>query len=403
MDHIDRETLVELARHRGWPSVSVYLPAHRSPADREQDRIRAKNLLNQACEELVSQGVREPDAEAHCAPIAAAFADDTFWRDGSDGIAAFASADHSLVLRVDTPMPEQVTVGDRYSVRPLLLAWHDGVGFFALTVDKNGSNLFRCDRVGIEPVALEGAPASLADELKYDVYDEDQQLQTFASPESIAGAGRTVGMFHGHGGEKDVETQNLTRYLRKIAKAVDAALAASGDRPLVLLGVEYELALFRELSTYAAIASTQVLGSPVRYSDHEIHAKALAALSPGMHPTIEADLAEYEEKQGTQLASDDATEIAAAAAAGRVKTLMLDDGVGPFGTFDRDTLTATAVCDGSPRLLRESAPPQTPESGQCGWDLADLAAAETILNGGTVWAFSGEGAPIDGVHAVFRY
>jgi len=55
--------------------------------------------------------------------------------------------------------------------------------------------------------------------------------------------------------------------------------------------------------------------------------------------------------------------------------------------------------------LRESpeATDLTEPEAEVGWDLVDLAAAETTLHGGEVHAFVGEDAPVRGVAAVFRY
>jgi hypothetical protein len=40
---------------------------------------------------------------------------------------------------------------------------------------------------------------------------------------------------------------------------------------------------------------------------------------------------------------------------------------------------------------------------ECGWDLIDLAAAETLSHGGSVLAYRGEASPVFGAVAVFRY
>ena len=45
---ITRDELLELARHSGWPSISIHLPTHRDAANREQDRLLLKNLMKTA-------------------------------------------------------------------------------------------------------------------------------------------------------------------------------------------------------------------------------------------------------------------------------------------------------------------------------------------------------------------
>lgn len=403
MEPVDTHVLTELARHHGWPAMSLFSPMHRAGSAKEQDPIRLKNLAREGCAQLVAQGMREADAERFCAPVTGLIDDPTFRRLPADGLAIFASETGVSVIRLDVSVPEQAVVGDRFYLRPLLAAHRGDDRFFALSIDRNGCRLLRGDGASIEPVELEGVPASLAEELQYDEAQPGLQYSSVPTPATAAGGGRPTGaVFHGHGGERDVDKSNLERYLRKVEAGVSRAVSCESGVPIVLFGVDYSLALYRTLNTCAALADEQVTGSAADMPDHEIHARALEALKPRLAARTAAQLAALDEARGKGLASDDAVEIATAAAAGRVKTLLFDDSVGPFGVLDRETGQASGVCASAPRMLRESADAAAPE-GACGWDLVDLAAAETLLHGGEVVAFTGEDSPVSGVSAIYRY
>ena len=404
MDTLDHDALMSLAQPTGWPSVSLYLPTHRTAADKEPDRLHLKNLLRVAAEALLDGGERDAAASALLAPAQALLGDDTFWRDTSDGLAIFITPTETRTFRLDSPMPEQAVVGDRLYLRPLMVAYRGNQAFYALAVGMGGSRLYRGGHTKLDLVPLPGAPVSLADELKYDDETEDQlQNTTFASPESVNATGRAVATFHGHGGEKDTRKDGLVRYLRHVERAVTRAIDPEAGVPLVLLGVESAIATYRELNTYPGLVVEQVLGAVDELSPHQVHERALAALSPKFTATLAADLTELAEKGDATLVSTDPTEILEAAAAGRVKTLFLDEGTGPFGRFDRVAFRAFADCPEAPRFLRDTATPDSLPDGACGWDLVDLAVAETVLHGGAVRAFAGESAPMHGVAAVFRY
>lgn len=405
MPSVDRDALVALADHNGWPSVSLYLPTHRAGSEKEQDRIRLKNLVRSACEHLIRDGMRDADAEAFCSPARAILDDATFWRGTTEGLALFISPDGMTVAHTDAPLPEQSVVGDRYYLRPLMAAHRGDRRFFALAIDRGGCRLFRGDGASIDQIPLEGAPASLADELQYDETQESIQYSSQPSPASAAGGGRaSSAIYHGHGGEKDTDKSNLERYLRKVEAAVAKTLACHSGVPLVLLGVEYELAAYRSLNSCPSIAEEAIFGATDEMQPHRIHARSLVALEPRFATAMETELADLAEKEGSPLASHDAVEIVAAAASGRVKALFFDDSVGPFGTFDRESFEVDMVCADAPRFLRESGEADGgPADGECGWDLVDLAAAETALHGGEVHAFTGEDAPVHGVAAVYRY
>lgn len=399
---IHADTLRTLAGHRGWPSISLYLHSHRTVAHREQDRIRLKNLLRDASDRLVREGMSPSAATAACAPATALLENDTFWRDGSDGIVMFVADGAVEAIRTDTPFPEQSVVGDRFYLRPLFAAHRGDRRFFALAIDKNGCRLFEGDAASVEPVPLEGAPESLADELKYDQREESMQLTTFAGQQAQAGAGRAQGMFHGHGGEKDVEKSDLERYLRKVENAVSGAVPCDDGVPLVLLGVEYAIATYRALNTCKSLVDNHVAGATDELAPHQIHSAALEALEPHFDSLVHNAVEQVAEKAGSSLVTNDPARIVEAAVAGRVQTLLFDDSVGPFGTFNRESFSAEVVCADAPVTLREQRGASVTDE-PCGWDLVDLAIAETVLQGGDVWGFSGEDRPVHGVSALLRY
>ena len=89
MDTIDRAMLMRLADRRGWPSVSLYLPTHRTGAEKDQDPIRLRNLIKSARDELLLGGSREPETQALLAEASRLLDDATFWRQAGDGLAVF--------------------------------------------------------------------------------------------------------------------------------------------------------------------------------------------------------------------------------------------------------------------------------------------------------------------------
>lgn len=405
MDTLDHEALVSLARTSGWPSVSVYLPTHRITLETDHDRIRLRNLAKGACESLVAQGMRVADAEQFCAPLYEAASTGDFWRDSADGLAIFLSRDGMRVLRTGEPMPEQVVVGDRFYLRPLLAAHHSDQSFFALALDKNRTRLFRGDQSAITEVTLPaGTPLTFEDAMKFDdTAEPNLSNNTFHAHASSRGAQRGSSVFAGHGGEKEVANEQAARYARMVERGVSELLKLE-VAPLLLFGIDRQLADYRLANTYDRLVPEQVLGASDWLTPKQIQDKALEVLAPHFAIAVENDLHELTEREGSPLTSHDPAEIVAAAASGRVKTLFFDDSRGPFGTLDRDSLEVASLCEQSPRLLRETMDTEPRAGdGECGWDLVDLAAAETALHGGEVWAFSGEDPPVHGVAAVYRY
>lgn len=366
MATFDRDTVLSLARSRSWPSISLYLPTHRAGAGKAQDRIRFKNLIRSAHGRLTAAGLSDQQADGALAAAQSLLEDATYWRDTGEGLAVFASPDLVEVIRLDVTVPERAIVGGRFHLRTLLSAMRENHRFFALAIDRNGCRLFRGDAGDISEVPLEGAPESVADELRYDEAGPTLQHISVPTPGSSAGA-----VFHGHGGEKDTHKQALERYLRKVATALDKVTAPERGIPLLLLGVEYEVAMFRLLSDYSNIAEPFVAGATDVAKPHDIHARALEALQPVFGQAQDKWLRELGQLEGSPLATHDPVQIANAAAQGRVKSLLFEDG---DGALDEGT-----------------------------WEMIDIAAADTMLTGGEVHALSGVDTPLKGVAAVLRY
>jgi hypothetical protein len=404
-DVLDRSACAELARHSGVPSVSIYLPAHRLPATegRTEDPIRLKNLVTQADAEL-RRGMRGPEADALLKPVYDLLGDRAFWRRaGAEGIAAFAAPDFWRVMRFRSPMPEQVVVGDRFYLRPLFEAPTADTPFAVLAISRNSRRLFMGTARELNEVDLGEASDSLADELQFDEHEESLQFDSHGSPESAAGVSRGEVAYHGQGGARDRDKTDLGRYLQSVENQVTEVLMRNGEPPLVLAGVAYEIAAYRGLNRYRNTAEAQLEANPDRLSPDDLCKRATEILEPTFAASANHALDELGAKLGTGLASDDITEILPAAAAGRVKTLLFDDSVGPFGHFDKSSLSVEVLGPEVPRLLRATRPAEEAPGDGSGWDLVDLAAAETCTHAGDVFAFWGEAAPVKGVAAVFRY
>ena len=405
MDTLDRDILVKLAGHTGWPSASLHMPAHRLPTQTESDRILLRNLVKDAAGQLAAQGMRERDAEALLAPASALAADDAEWTGGFDGLAIFLSPDGVEVLRLGTSLPQAVVVGDRFYLRPLYRALRDPERFWALAIDLNRTRLFRGDQAEIAEVALpDGTPVSLSDALRFDEREESLQYHTVpgATPEGAQGV--TTALFHGHGGEKDVDHAERVRFMQELDRGVTATLGAECSDPLVLLGVGYLVADYRDQNSYPHLLAEHVDGATAEMTPRDVHLRALALLEPRHAVRVQADVDELRQLTGTDHASQDPAQILSAAAAGRVKTLFFGDGAGPWGWFDRTTFDVTHLCAARPATLREDVrEAEGFDPYECGWDLIDLAAAETVLHRGTVHAFTGEDAPVGDGAAVFRY
>jgi Bacterial archaeo-eukaryotic release factor family 3 len=381
-DLLQREHVRELIEHRDGARVSVLLPTHRTSPDSEQDPIRLKNLLDQAEQRLVAAGLRSPDAKQLLRPGRGLLESARFWSYQSDGLALFLAPGWSRSYRLALELPELVVVADRFHVKPLLgLLVADG-RFYLLALSQNQVRLLEGSRQRVEQIELQELPRGLREALRYDDLEKQQQFHIAGR----GGGGPVV--FHGHGIGGEVDKVLLERYLREVDKGLWEVLREE-RAPLVLAGVGYERAMFRQLTRYAHVVEEGIEGNPEELDPLELHRRAWAIVEPLFVRARAQAAGRYRQAAARgQGAIGGVEEVVRAALQGRVDTLWVPVGEQRWGTVDVQTLQAVVHPD--------------PRPGDD--DLLDRAAVQTLLTSGTVFAVPPEQVPGAGpAAALLRY
>lgn len=191
----------------------------------------------------------------------------------------------------------------------------------------------------------------------------------------------------GTSSDADSKDEYLAHFFADIDRAVGVALKGSSD-PLVPVGVEHEVALYRKVNTYPHLVAPGVHGAPDGLHGGEMHRRALELLDRlAADPKFEG-LADFDKRVGTGHASIQIQDIVAAAYAGRISHLYFQENARYPGVFD-----AVRV-----RVKRTEDPLDSPV------DLVEAAARQTLLQGGEVRMLPGAAMP-NGVPvcALFRY
>ncbi len=379
MDSLSRETLRALAAEVNGVCVSFYLPMNRATAAQEGP-IRLRNLIRTAEERLVARGIRAAEAREILGPAERLAGDSDFWRRPGDGLAAFICGARLHTLRLPLAFDEVVYVGDRTHITPLLPLFTGSGRFFVLALSQNQVRLLQGARDGVSTVMVEGMPTSLAEALKYDEVEKQSQIR------SLGGGGGQRGPTVGYGEEVD-EKERLLRYFQLVNRPVHDRLREE-TAPLVLAAVDYLMPIYRDANTYPQLLPEGVVGNPDDASPEDLYMRARAVVTPYFQRAQADAVARYQAQAGTGGTASGVEEVVAAAATGRVDTLLIGVGEHRWGSFDPGTMTVERHA--SPR----------PDSV----DLLDVAATETLLKGGSVFGVPVEEIPADSaLVAVLRY
>jgi hypothetical protein len=387
MDILTRAELEQLMRKEQQWCVSIYMPTHRTGTEAQQDPIRLKNLLREAEEHLSARGVGTRDVQKMLEPASKLLQDSNFWQHQSDGLAIFLSSNRVRRYRLPLNFEEFVTVMDHFHIKPLLPLFTGDGQFYILALSQNEVRLLNGTRYSVSEVDIGQVVGSLAEEIPSDDLQASLHLHTSGSSGVKTGDGSVT--FHGQGGGDVSAKDDLLRYFRLVSNGLTEFL--QGDRvPLVLAGVEFLLPIYKEANTYPNLVDTVITGNPDLLSADELHKSAWDIVSPHFQTAREEAVAHYWQLAGqaSEQVADTLKKIVPAAFNGRIETLFIASGVQHWGIFNPDT--------------NEIDLHDQMDSGD--ESLLDLAAVQTYLKGGTVYAVEPEKVP-GGTYAaaVLRY
>jgi hypothetical protein len=161
MDILNAHDLLRLADQRGGTRISIFLPTHRSGPQTERNRIRLKNQLKHAHHALRADSIPSGQIDALLQPRHRLLDLVGLWDQPSDGLALFLGPDGPHHLRVPLRLPELVTVGDRFVIRPLLPLLSAGGHFYLLALSQDEIRLFHSTQVSLDQVQLDGLPLAV--------------------------------------------------------------------------------------------------------------------------------------------------------------------------------------------------------------------------------------------------
>ena len=331
------------------PCITIVLP---EPEARDA-RISLKNALAEVRAELEARMAKH-EVALLVAPIESAAAGlidsskepATFIFLSSPGVFAAYRTRYLIGRRI-------AAAGERFQLLPMLALASKRLDFYILALKLNDTRILKCTDEAFEPVRFPKTEAA--------------GLLPTASEATIRAE-----PVH----DRDHPDDRLGRFYREVDRDVNALLK-DGYPPLVVAGVEHEVALFLRLTTYPECVKPGVHGLPDRLSDDEMHGLALRLVRLVSTGPVHRALANFDKQVGTGFTSTGVQEIVDASAGGRVEHLF---------------------------LVENAIVPGPDQSGPVDSGLLETVAAQTLLHGGDVKvlpeAHMPRGVP---VCAVFRY
>jgi hypothetical protein len=351
------------------PCVTIMTPL----PEPSEVQVRIKNALRRAEKQLKAMNVDQQMIESLLQPAKELEQSVEISGRWGSGLVMLRSPN---VFRYSWPrnMPaETVIVGDRFPIGLLVSLFSTATSFYLLSLSQKHVHLFRCTDQSCEPITLPGdVPTNLNVWLNTRKPDHVLDNRSSAGPST----GSMKGVVFGTSSDRDAREEYLRHFFNEIDKGIRTVLKEQ-TVPLVLAGVEYELALYRRISSYPRLANESVFGSPDSLKD-EVLERARAVVQHQIPDSLQKALDQLD--GGSARVSFDGAQIVRAAQDGRVAYLFLREG----------------------NFAREGGVREGNNSGEEA--AANTAAIETLLHGGEVFMLSPDRMPDGGsLAALMRY
>jgi hypothetical protein len=351
-----------LVEHSAPHSVSIYLRTDVATSGYDDNLDRARGAVREAVNSLKEVADRRTwtAVEEH---LEALVDDSDFWTHTGRSVAIFATPASIVEYRLPNELTDFVSVGDTFTITPLLRTLTFPQAAFVLALAQNEVRLIEVfpDRDAAE-VDLAALPAS---------------AEQAIGLRSIGGRS-AYGRLQGDEGRK----VRLTQYARGVDHALRSFLNGQ-SLPLIIAAPEPLASIFRNLSGYRNVAPQTLRGNPENASAAQLADEARGVLDALYTQEIDELGKTFRDRRENGRASTDLSDLARAAAFGAIDTLAVDMDAQKQGRITDDGILQLGTPDG---------------------DVLEDLARRTIAGGGRVLALRARDMPADvSAAGILRY
>jgi hypothetical protein len=380
---LTQASLVELAALKERPCLSLYQPTHRRHPENQQDPIRFGHLVK-ALETSLPQKMATEAKKALLAPFHALAEDRDFWNHTQDGLAVLSADGLFRVFMLQQPVAELAVVADSFHTKPLRQRLQSTERYQVLALGLHKVQLFEGDRHALDPVALAvGVPQMPAAEL-VDGYTGPPIGVSF---DGGSDAGDTP-VSPAHGGQNDDTAGDTDRFFRAVDRAVLDHHSRPSSLPLMLAALPEHHHRFREISHNPFLMATGLMADPHGLTHETLVQRAWEVAAPQQKAQQAVLTDAYAAAAAQGLGGENLSQVAHAAVAGRVATLLIEADRQVAGRIDPSTGRIDPADLANPRVD----------------DVLDDLAALVESMGGVVHVLPADRMPCStGVAATFRH
>ena len=333
MRQLTTDHLTELLADHEPPCISLYQPTHHNHPENQQDPIRYRNLLVEM-EKSLRQKYPTREVRTLLEKFQTLAHDESFWNHRTDGLAILSSPDTFQLFELQRTVKTLIVVADSFHTKPLLRALQAADRYQILGLNRHEAKLYEGNQDALDEVALADAvPATIEEALG----DELTEPHATVASYGMGAGGGGLAMHHGHGQKKDEVEIDNDRFFRAIDRAILEHHSRPTGLPLMLAALPEHHDLFHKVSHNPFLMSDGIMMNTDALDLDQLRAVAWRVVEPVYRQRLAKLSDDFQAARSRDLGSDDIAQIAEAATAGRVGTLLVEDDRQIPGRIDRAT------------------------------------------------------------------
>jgi len=317
MNLLTKEFRASLSGAHESPCLSLYQPTHRHHPGNQEDPIRFRNLVKELDQSLQKKYPSE-EVRALLEPFEALSRDHDFWNHTTDGLAVFGAPGFFQVFGLQRTTPELAVVADSFHTKPLWRYLQSADRFQVLALNLHEIKLFEGNRDALDEIDLaSGVPHTLTEALGEELTEPHQTVASYGGT-----GGGSVAMRHGH--EDNEMDDDRERFFHKVDRAILESHSQPSGLPLILAALPEHQGHFRKHSQNPFLLEEGIEVHPDELTMTEFRERAWHIFQPQYQAGL-AELAdEFAVAKSKGLGQEDLKQVAEAAAAGRIATLLIE-------------------------------------------------------------------------------
>jgi hypothetical protein len=323
---VSDKTVEEILEKKGNPLISITMPTHRMGEEIKQDPIRFKNLLAEVTENLTDRGMKKAEIDDILKPARELLEKPMFWSHQDNGLVVYLAKGYFNHFQLPYSVHQKAYINTHFLITPILpMVSLDGT-FNVLAISRKKARLLQCTRNESTDITPEDLSTDIDDYLEV---AQEKQLQFHT------GADGTRAMFFGHGGGDEDQRAVIEAYFREMEKGMTAELKKENN-PLVLIGLEDNLAFYKSINNYHRTVENEVDTNPDDMKDHDLKDNGWKKIQTYFLKDMYNSLDQFSEQANGKV-SNNLTEVIESTVMGKSKTIFMTMGDDRWGHYDEDT------------------------------------------------------------------